>query len=150
MAEAWAPTTGEVAEKIPTRTRDKAAPGSTALLGQFTATTTPNASQAQGFVDNAVAWVLAAVGKLPAAGQLLDDIEAAARDAAAWRAAADIELAYPERTANVNVAATLDARANSALAALRTALATEVGGPVELVPIWQSPDPPKWADNPLL
>ena len=101
-------------------------------------------------VDNAVGWVLAAVGKLPTVGPLTDELEAAARDAAAWRAAADIELAYPERTANVNVARDLDARANSALAALREALATESGGPVALLPVWQAPPPPTWADNPLL
>lgn len=150
MAEAWAPTTGDVAEKIPTRTRSKAAPGSTALLGQFTADTTPTAEQAQGFVDNAVAWVLAATGALPTTGQLADQIEQAARDAAAWRAAADIEMAYPERTANVNVAATLNSRANDALQTALNAIRTEEGGGPQLVPVWMAPDPPTWADDLLL
>lgn len=150
MAEAWAPTTGEVAEKIPTRTRSRAAPGSTQLLGQFTEDTEPTAEQAQGFVDNAVAWVLAATGQLPTVGQLAGEIEAAARDAAAWRAAADIEMAYPERTANINVASTLDSRANAALAQVLAALRNEQGGGPELYPQWAAPDPVTWGDELLL
>jgi len=150
VAEAWAPTTGEVAEKIPTRTRSRAAPGSTQLLGQFTEDTEPTAEQAQGFVDNAVAWVLAATGQLPTVGQLAGEIEAAARDAAAWRAAADIEMAYPERTANINVASTLDSRANAALAQVLAALRNEQGGGPELYPQWAAPDPVTWGDELLL
>ena len=150
MGEAWAPTTGEVAEKIPTRTRDRTTPGSTQLLGQFTENTEPTAEQAQGFVDNAVAWVLAATGALPTTGQLADEIQASARDAAAWRAAADIEMAYPERTANINVAATLDARANAALAQVLLAIREEQGGGPELYPQWAAPDPVTWGDDLLL
>jgi hypothetical protein len=41
----------------------------------------------------------------------------------------------------------LDARANAALATLRTALAVETGGPVDLLPIWQSPAPAPWGDQ---
>jgi hypothetical protein len=151
VAVAWAPSLTDVGERIPTRTRDVNTPGSDALLNTFTASTTPTGDQAQGFLDKAVDWVVAAVGDLPGGGADQDELYAAAADAATWRAAADIELAYPNRDADIRLADQLDRRAKDALAMLRSALATETGGgPVELVPLWQSPAPVPWGDDLLM
>jgi hypothetical protein len=149
MAEVWTPALADVARHIPTRTRDKT-PGSDALLGTFTPATTPTGDQAQEVIDDAVAGVLAQVGDLPTAGNDLPNILRAAKTAAEWRAAADIEVAYPVRDADVRVYAQLDARAKDALATLLMALRTETGGPMELVPIWQAPTPVPWGDDLLM
>jgi len=101
-------------------------------------------------VDAAVAGVLAAVGAIPTTGSAADEVQAAARDAAAWQAAADIELAYPYRNANVNVSGQLQARANLALDVLREAIASGDVSTPGLLPVWQAPDPPTWADSLLL
>jgi len=140
---AWAPSLADVARHIPTRTRDFATPGSDRLLGTFSERTTPTAEQAQSDLDAAVRAITAEVGDIPAS----DVVEAAARDAAEWRAAADIELAYPNRDATVQVARDLDARAKDALARLKTVLAEAGSGLVEAVPVWAFPDPPAWGDD---
>jgi hypothetical protein len=145
MAEAWAPTLAEVANRIPTRTRDTTTPGSDTLLGTFTADTTPNADQAGEAIDSAVGAVVDAVGALPDR----PGVQRAARDAACWRAAADIELAYPIRDADVRVAGLLDARAKDALKTLQAALEIDEGGTVEDFPQWAFPDPVPWGDWPL-
>jgi hypothetical protein len=147
VAEAWAPTLADVARYIPTRTRDAATPGSDALLGTFTPTTTPTADQAQSIIDDAVGAVVAAVGELPPSPPADDQILSQARVAAAFRAAADIEMAYPNRDADVNVAVLLGQRAALALTQLQTALQTETGGAVDLLPAWQMPLPETWGDS---
>ena len=139
----WAPSLTDVARHIPTRTRDFATPGSDRLLGTFSERTTPTAEQAQSDLDAAVRAVTAEVGDIPAT----DAAEAAARDAAEWRAAADIELAYPNRDATVAVARDLDARAKYALDRLKAILAAAGAGTVDQVPIWAFPDPPVWGDD---
>lgn len=144
--DTWAPTLADVARHVPTRTRDSATPGSDRQLGTFTATTTPTDEQAQAVIDDAVKGVLAASGPLPAGLPATDQVMVAARTAASFRAAADIELAYPNRDADVRLYQLLDQRAKDALATLLASLRTETGGPVELVPEWNSPDPPPWAD----
>src|SRR6266705_3510934 len=97
--EPWAPGLDEVARHIPRRTRDSRTPGSDKMLGTFTDSTTPNAGQAQAFIDAAVRIIIADVGPLPTAGvpTLIAGLQASARDAAEWRAVADIEIAYPNR-----------------------------------------------------
>jgi len=150
MAEPWAPVLADVARHIPTRSRDVLTPGADRMLGTFTPNTTPTGDQAQGVIDDAVAWVLAQAGDLPTSGSDLGTIWAAAKAAAEWRAAADIEVAYPNRDADVRVYAQLDARATAAMAILQQALILDVGGPIEQVPIWQSPVPVTWGDDLLL
>lgn len=138
MPDAWAPVLSEVAARIPRRTRDSATPGSDKQLGQFTETTTPSYSQAQAALDAAVAAVAAAVGQL--AGPMPTHVYQAARDAAAWQAAADIELAYPNRDADVQLVAMLQQRAANALGVLLKALATDGQDTgVELYPLWSMP-----------
>jgi hypothetical protein len=136
-----------VGQRIPTRTRDVKTPSSDGLLGTFTENTTPTGDQAQSFIDNACAWVLRSTGPLPQSPPASSQVQVAARDAAIWRAAADIELAYPQRDADVRVFQQLDARAVAALAA---AVAAVTGGddtPADSLPSWQSPaHGPWWAD----
>jgi len=97
---------------------------------------------------------VALVGVLPTTGDpaTLANLQGAARDAAEWRAAADIELAYPNRDGDVRVAQELDARAAQALAAFRTAMSEAGSGTVEQFPQWNMPDPvaiAPWGDRPL-
>jgi hypothetical protein len=143
-AEAWAPALDDVGRHIPTRTRDTDNPGDDELLGTFTTRTTPTADQVQPIIDAAVAGVLSRTGPLDATdGPLLD----AARTAAEWRAAADIELAYPNRDADVIVYAQLDARAKYELDTLLRRLQGQGEGFAESVPFWSAPDPSRWADR---
>ncbi len=146
MAEAWAPTLADVGRHIPLRTRDARTPGSDALLGTFTSSTTPTDEQAQGVIDDAVAGIVASMGPLPLSPPASDQIAVAARTAAEWRAAADIEVAFPNRDQDVVVYTQLDARATAALATLAAVLKAAGTGAVDIFPVWQSPDPPLWAD----
>jgi hypothetical protein len=145
--EPWAPQLADVARHIPSRTRDVTSPGSDRLLGTFTPATTPTDAQAQQVIDDAVAGILADVGELPAAAYQAPEIKVAARTAAEWRAAADIEVAYPNRTADLTVYAQLDARAAGALAVLKRALAQAGAGMTGEAPAWNFPPPPGWGDT---
>lgn len=145
----WAPGLADVARHVPTRTRAySGTPGSDTVLGTFTEDTTPTAEQAQADIDAAVRGIIAEVGQLPTTGtpDMLAAIQGAARDAAEWRAAADIELAWPVRDADVQVARDLDARAVQALARLQVVLAEAGAGQVMEYPMWAFPAPPAWAD----
>lgn len=139
----WAPTLAGVARHIPTRTRDKTVPGSDTLLGTFTANTTPTDSQAQSVIDDVVASLVAVTGDIPATAE----IEALARVAAEWRAAADIEIAYPNRNADVRLYDQLDDRAAGAFSDLKVALSQAGSGLVEANPEWQMPLAPAWGDT---
>lgn len=142
MGESWAPGLADVARHIPTRTRDASRPGSDTLLGTFTGSTTPTADQAQAVIDDAVAGVLAATGQPPSSPPASSQIQVAFRSAAEWRAAADIELAYPNRDADVNVYAMLDARARAALATAVQAVQSGDESAPTMAPVWFAPRPP--------
>ncbi|MEV0584103.1 hypothetical protein [Nonomuraea sp. NPDC050310] len=144
----WAPTLEHVADHIPTRTRDRNAPGSDVLLMTFTASTTPTDEQAWRYIAGAVAWTLAGIGGVLSATPLhLADL---ATRTAALRAAADIELAYPDRNADVSVYEQLNQRAKDALKVLVDGC-NDAGGGTEgnLVPIYSFPDPALYGDYPL-
>jgi hypothetical protein len=144
VAQPWAPALDDVARHIPTRTRDTRTPGSDQLLGTFTSTTTPDADAAQAVIDAAVRFVLSQTGTLDARdGELL----AQARVAAEWRAAADIEIAYPGRDADVAVYDQLNARAQLELTTLLRRLQIQGEGAPEGVPFWSAPDAPPYADR---
>lgn len=143
MAEPWAPALDDVARHIATRTRDTEDPGSDELLGTFTAHTTPTADQVQPIIDGAVRGVLSRTGPLDGTDAELCD---SARAAAEWRAAADVEIAYPNRDADVAVYAQLDARAKYELENLLRRLQGQGEGFAESVPFWSAPDPPVYAD----
>lgn len=149
MGEAWAPTLADVARHIPTRTRDTLSPGSDALLGTFTEATTPSAEQAQADLDAAVRNIIADVGPLPTGGDptTTGALQAAARDAAEWRAAADIEVAYPNRDADVRLVVVLDARAQAAMERLRKVMEQAGSGLVEEDPQWAFPPIVHWAED---
>ena len=143
MAEAWAPDLVDVARHVPTRTRDTKNPGSDLLLNTFTASTTPTGDQAQGHIDNAVTMVLSQTGPLD---QNDAGLTAQARTVVEWRAAADIELAYPNRDADVQLYLSLDARAKYELTMLLRRLQAQNEGTAESVPFWSAPNPPVYAD----
>lgn len=149
MAEPWVPTPEQVADHIPTRTRDSTTPGSDTLLMTFNDHTTPTAEQANRYIASAVSEVMASVaGAVPATPAYLQSL---AQKAAALRAAADIELAYPDRDADVQVAAQLDQRAKDALQRLIDAV-SDVGGTGtegSLLPVWSMPVPGWPGDYPL-
>lgn len=149
----WAPTLRDVADHIPTRTRPTAeyGPGS-GMLGTFTPATTPTDEQAGRLVRRATAWVAAALGRpVPAPAVVI------ASAAAALRAAYWVELAYPERDADVAVYDRLRDEAAQSLTDAR-ALITSLGAPVpdlggaagpgpdDLVR-YSFPPPPRWADR---
>lgn len=147
MAEPWTPRLEQVADHIPTRTRDAAAAGDTALLGTFTSATEPTDEQARRHIAAAVVEVLGAVGGIvPATPTFLHHL---ASEAAALRAAADIELAFPNRNADADRFAQLDQRAKDALQRLLDAIGDQGSGPDVLMPQWAFPDPVWYGDEPL-
>ncbi|MFB9631369.1 hypothetical protein [Nonomuraea helvata] len=146
MAEPWTPSLEMVADHIPTRTRPIEPPGETRYLNTFTSETTPTDVQAQRHIEDAVVTVLGAVGGVvPAAPMFLSIL---AREAAALRAAADIEIAYPDRDADVAVYEQLNELANAKLERLVQAINDQGHGTSgsSLLPVWSMPEPPWWGD----
>lgn len=146
MAEPWTPSLEQVADHIPTRTRDASQPGDTSLLGTFTSVTEPTDEQAGRHIAAAVAEVLGAVGgTIPVTPVFLYEL---ASEAAALRAAADIELAYPNRNADIDRFPQLDQRAKDALQRLIDAVNDAGSGPEGgLLPIWAFPDPVRYGGD---
>lgn len=144
----WSPSLEQVADHIPTRTRDPAQPGDTTLRGTFTSSTEPTDEQARRHINAAVAEVLGAVGgTIPAAPTFLHQL---ASEAAALRAAADIELGFPNRNADADRWTQLDQRAKDVLQRLIDAVNDQGSGPEGgLLPAWSMPCPPWWGDYPL-
>lgn len=151
MAELWAPSLEQVADHIPTRTRPVSPPGATEYLNTFTAQTTPTDEQAGRRIAAAVVEVQGAVASIAATIPTTPDwLPKLASEAAALRAAAMIELAYPDRDADVEVYTQLDQRATAALQRLLDALAnTDTGTEGSLLPQYEFPDPVWWGDYPL-
>lgn len=151
MAEPWTPSLEQVADHIPTRTRPVEPPGSTEYLNTFTAQTTPTDEQARRRIAAAVVEVLGAVASINAAIPTTPTyLPALASEAAALRAAAMIELAYPDRDADVEVYTQLDQRATAALQRLLDALTNaDPGSDGNLLPQYAFPAPPWWGDHHL-
>jgi len=151
-APVWTPTLADVADHIPTRTRPTAEwAGSDAMLGTFTAATTPTDEQAARLIRRATAWVEGVIGAPVAA-----TVRQLASAAAALRAAYWVELAYPERDADVAVYDRLREEAAAALlsataqnAAAGAVAPTPPGVPDDLVS-FSFPDAPRWADRAFL
>jgi hypothetical protein len=144
MGYAWTPVLDDVGGLIPYRTRT-ANPDNPGEAGTFTPDTTPPAERAQGFIDDAVYAVISMVGEIPAypavpvpVAQLLGG---AAKTAAAYQAAADIELAYPQRPGDVQIWTQLDKRAAEAMTALKAAMEQTGSGTIEAFPIGNFPQP---------
>lgn len=143
----WAPTLSGVARHVPTRTRDRTKPGDDTLLGTFNANTTPTGDQVQDLIDDAVAGLEAVVGDIPNVAVAAPNLAAAMRTYVEWRVAADIEVAYPNRDADLQTADRLQARAQAAFTVVQEALAAIGEGTVDVLPWWAFPDPPPYADQ---
>lgn len=145
--EPWAPGLTDIARHIPTRTRDTKSPGSDKLLMTFNSNTTPNDAQVQQLIDDTVASLEAQVGDMPNVVAQHPDAAAALRMYVEWRCSADIELAYPNRDADIRLYDQLNARAVTALATVTAALAVTEISVVAAEPQWGFPDPPPYADQ---
>lgn len=141
MAEIWAPTLVEVAGCIPTRTADVTNPGSDEYLNTFTDNTRPTGVQAQVIIDHAVSDVKAAVTSVTPA------LESVAKNAAMWRAAADIELAYPDRNADIDTYRALDERARYEWDRFLEAAGNQGSSTNSGTPLWAMPVPAWWGDR---
>lgn len=141
MAEPWEPSLTEVGSRIPSKTRSVVGPGENDPLGTFTSDTMPTDVMVEPIVRGAVAVVSSRIGTISAALYPL------ALDAAAWRAAADVELAYPERPGDVELYKDLDARARLSLADLLAAAEDSGGGVDATTPAWSFPAPVPWGDD---
>lgn len=142
MVEVWAPSMADVGARIPTRTRDQTTPGNDSPLGTFNDRTVPTATEVQPILDGAIAQTADAVGSVP------ENLYGLAKDAAAWRAAADVELAWPERNAQItDLYNALDARAKLALQALIDACDDAGTGVEGGAPAWSFPAPVPWGDE---
>lgn len=141
MVYIWAPTLADVGSVIPTRTVNVSMPGQDDYLNTFTADTRPTNVQAQDIIDSAVNDVVLAVIAVTTA------LENIAKNAAKWRAAADIELAYPDRNADINTYTQLDARARYEWQLLLTAAGSQNEGVNSSLPVWYMPDPDPHGDR---
>lgn len=145
-APTWAPTLVQVANHIPTRTR--AIGISDSYTGTFNADTTPTATQVTALIEDACVW---AAG--PAGVPIVTAAEEYLRLAATLWCAYQVELAYPERDADVTVYDRFRVDAESArdtAAAVNRAngggaTVDEEGQPPVLA-VYEFPDPPPWAD----
>lgn len=137
----WSPSLSDVGGCIPTRTVNVNLPGSEDYLNTFTTDTRPTALQVQEKIDQATNDVLSAVA---AVGPDLEDV---AKNAAMWRAAADAELSYPERNADANYYAALDARAKYEWSLLIAASEDQGTGTSGTIPQWYMPDPTWYGDR---
>lgn len=142
MAVSWAPTLEEVGGCIPSKTVNVALPGNEDPIGTFTTDTRPTAVQAQVKIDAAVTDVIAAASSVPTA------LEGVAKNAAMWRAAADIWLSYPDRDADITAAyAALDARARYEWDRFTSAAGDQNASTSAMVPYWNFEESPEWGSR---
>lgn len=139
--EPWAPGLADVARHVPTRTHDTLSPGSDAMLGTFNGNTTPDDATVQQMIDDTVASLEALVGDMPSVTAQHPELATALRVYVEFSVAADIELAYPNRDADIQTATALANRAQQQLTAIRAALAGADLGQVAVEPQWAFPDP---------
>ncbi len=149
----WTPTRQRVASYVPSRPLVPAADGSNTDLMTFDSTTRPAGGQVDVMIGDAVNWVTDATG-------LLDEtLHQSANACAAIRAAAFVELGYPERdnagkaTANTT-SDRLFKQSDSMLAALvlRNKALTGVDGDdpepaFEVLPQYSFPAPSPYGDS---
>jgi hypothetical protein len=148
----WTPTRQRVASYVPSRPLVPAADGSNTDLMTFGPTTRPTGGQVDVIIMDAVNWVTAATGTLD------ESLHQSANAVAAIRAAAFIELGYPERSDPMKSTANttsdrLFKQADQMLAALvaRNKAITGADGddpdPVfEIVPAWSFPAASPYGD----
>lgn len=139
--EPWAPGLADVARHCPTRTRDTKTPGSDKLLNTFNGNTTPDDSTVQQMIDDTLASLEALVGDVPGVTATHPELATALRVYVEFQVASDIELAYPNRDADIQTASALNARAQAQLKAIQQALAGADMGQTAVDPVWAFPDP---------
>ena len=147
MANAWDPTTVQVADYVTSRTVSAATPGDDTPLGDFTADTYPTGDQVNRIIQGSSSWVSAEAGSIDTT---LYDL---ATTVAALHAAAMVELTYPERNADVSVVA--ERLLDEAHRHLETLTRANAGigqsGPdaVSMIPQYSFPGPPWYGDKDL-
>jgi hypothetical protein len=127
----WTPFLSEVGDYAPNKTRDITA-GSDIIFGTFNGLTHPDDGQVQRMLDKSVAAILSGIGTVAPSEY------AQAASVAAIRTAADIELAWPERSADLTIYNALNTRWEIEWRKLDT-LSTNV-------PIYSFPVAPRWKD----
>lgn len=129
----WTPFLSEVGDYAPNKTRD-ITPGSNIIFGTFNGLTQPDDGQVQRMLDKVCTGILSLLGTVAASQQ------AQAAAFAAVRTAADIELAWPERAADLTLYTALTVRADAEWKKMDE-LSTNI-------PIYSFPDAPAWKDIP--
>jgi hypothetical protein len=139
----WAPELTDVAAYITSRTLDNALPGDATPTGSFSEDTYPTSAQVNGLITGACVWVTLTAGTIDAT------LVEAAKQCAALRTAALVELSFPTRDADVENAEQLLAQADAMRADLAAANVAVTGANLHtapLVPQWSMPDPAWWGD----
>lgn len=141
----WRPELWGVAAYVPRRTLVGAIDGSGAPRRTFDSDTLPTGSEVQILITDACAWV----GLL--AGTVDTTLTEAASACAALRAAAMVELGYPDNRDDLSNAKELLAEAvqmRKDLAAANTALGVDDPATTDddLLPVWSFPSAPSYAD----
>jgi hypothetical protein len=140
---AWSPTLTQVADYVPARTRPGTpGAGDDTLTGTFTASTRPTGEQVTRLAAAAAAHVSGTVGTVD------PTLYSLATAAAAQRAAAYVEYAYPERSADLDTGDKLLALADATLTRLQAANVAITGVPIGavLLPVWSMPAPTTYGD----
>lgn len=97
----WAPALEDVANYVTSRTVDAETPGSDTPTGTFNELTYPTDVQVDRLIAGATSWVV------NVAGVIVPDLEDTAREVAAMRAAALVELTYPVRDGDIDEVASV-------------------------------------------
>jgi hypothetical protein len=129
----WSPFLSAVGDYIPSKTRD-ITPGSDVIFGTFNGLTHPDDGQVQRMLDNAVTGILSRITSV--APSMWDQAGAVA----ALRAAADIELAWPDRSSDLTLYTALSARYEAEFCKLDDLSSAAL-------PSWSMPDAPNWKDD---
>ena len=129
----WTPSLRDVADYVPTRTIPVDSPVETPLM-TFDQSTIPSGEQVYRQIAAATRWVNARILNIPT------QYYAAAQDVAALRAAALVELSFPQNDNNVSVTEALMTQANDALKMLIAAIGRVTDDPIDYpVPIGSFP-----------
>lgn len=144
---AWLPNVTEVGDWIPERTLAVASapPDSDSEIGTFNADTRPTGAQVDQLIFAAASLVAARCGTID------PSLYGLAGKAAAVRAAAFVEVTYPQREGGTNQYEQLLQIADSMLDGLAVAnlglTGTAPGGDSSLLPVYSFPDPGTWSDT---
>lgn len=140
----WAPVADDVADFITSRTFSVKVPGADTPTGAFSADTYPTDQQVDRLIEGACAWVTVVTGPIDST------LEKAARSVATMRAAGMVELSFPERDADIDVATSMLQQAFLARQELITANQNAGVEPVAMgahSPVYNFPPAESWDGN---